>query len=73
MTQRIKLNWKVRPFFGANQFSNAAAVLMLTYNDNQTATKILLAFISRAAWQLRYYSKPAIEEKMFWRVTLPSP
>ena len=27
------------PFFGANQFSNAAAVLMLTYDDNQKAMK----------------------------------
>ena len=26
-------------FFGANQLANAAAVLMLTYNDNQKATK----------------------------------
>ena len=33
----IKL--KSAPFFGANQFVNTAAVLMLTYNDNQKATK----------------------------------
>ena len=33
----IKL--KSGPFFGANQFTNAAAVLMLTYDDNQKATK----------------------------------
>ena len=26
-------------FFGANRFANAAAVLMLTYDDNQKATK----------------------------------
>ena len=57
------------PFFGANQSANAAAVLKLTYDDNQkatkasllislfhTATKILLAFICQAAWQHRYYS-----------------
>ena len=63
------VNWKVRPFFGANQFANAAAVLMLTYTMTikkprrpmsislfRTATKIRLAFISRAAWQRRYYS-----------------
>ena len=58
----IKL--KSASFYGANQFANAAAVLMLTYDDSRqsksregsllislfrTATKILLAFISRAA------------------------
>ena len=71
--------------FDANQFANAAAVLMLTLDDNHghegslsislsgTATKILLAFISRTAWQHRYCTrKSAIEEKMFWKVTLPS-
>ena len=54
-------------FFGANQFANAAAVLMLTYDDNKKATKahcrlafsthpqrFFLAFISRAEWQHRY-------------------
>ena len=39
MTQRNKLTWKVRFFFGAYQSANAAAVLMLTYDDNQKAAK----------------------------------
>ena len=34
-----KIKLKSAPFFGANQFANAAAVLMLTYDDNQKATK----------------------------------
>ena len=29
----------MRPFFDANQSANAAAVLILTYNDNKKATK----------------------------------
>ena len=50
---------KSAPFFGANQSENAAAGLILTYDDNKknhegslsisrfrTATKILLAFFS---------------------------
>ena len=38
-----------------------------------TATKILLAFISRAAGSTDTTSrKPGNEEKMFWKVTLPS-
>ena len=49
---------KGAPFLGANQFANAAAVLMLrarhTTTMFHTATKIFLAF-SRAAWQHRYY------------------
>ena len=49
---------KGAPFLGANQFANAAAVLMLRVRHTttmfHTATKIFLAF-SRAAWQHRYY------------------
>ena len=76
----------MRPFFGANQSANAAAVLMLTYDDNQKATKAhcRLAF---SAQPQRFFlpllvglhgstdttaRKSAIEEKMFWKVTLPS-
>ena len=29
----------MRPFFDTNQLANAAAVLMLTYDENQKATK----------------------------------
>ena len=81
----IKL--KSGPFFGANQFANAAAVLMLTYDDNKKSHegslsislfphshKDFFGFISRAEWQHRYYdeSLSAIEEMTFWKVTLPS-
>ena len=81
----IKL--KSAPFFGANQSANAAAVLMLTYDDNQKATKAhcRLAF---SAQPQRFFlpllvglhgstdttarKSAIIEEKMFWKVTLPS-
>ena len=52
---------KSAPCFGANQFANTASVLMLQARGHEgslsisTATKILLAFISRAAWQHRYH------------------
>ena len=48
--QRNKLNWKVRPFFGTNQFANAAAVLMLTYDDNQKAKKAHCRLAFSAPW-----------------------
>ena len=80
----IKL--KSAPFFGANQFVNAAAVLMLTYDDIQKATKAhcRLAFSTQPQ---RFFlpllvglngstdttaRKSAIEEMTFWKVTLPS-
>ena len=88
MTQRNKLNWKVRPFFGANQSANAAAVLiLLTYNDNQKATKAhcRLAFSAQpqrlflpllvglhGSTDTTARKSAIIEEKMFWKVTLPS-
>ena len=69
----------MRPFFGTNQFANAAAALMLTYDDNQKSTKAhcRLAF---SAQPQRFFlpllvglhgstdttaRKSAIEEKMF--------
>ena len=75
-----------RVLFGANRFANAAAVLMLTYDDNQKAAKAhcRLAF---SAMPQRFFlpllvglhgstdttaRKSAIEEKMFWKVMLPS-
>ena len=59
---------KRAPFFGANQFVNATAGLdvrsqsksnegSLSISLYRTATRILLAFISRAAWQRRYNSR----------------
>ena len=78
---------KSAPFFGANQSANAAAVLILTYDDNQKATKAhcRLAF---SAQPQRFFlpllvglhgstdttarKSAIIEEKMFWKVTLPS-
>ena len=88
MTQRnFKITLKSAPFFGANQSANAAAVLMLTYDDNQKATKAhcRLAF---SAQPQRFFlpllvglhgstdttarKSAIIEEKMFWKVTLPS-
>ena len=77
----------MHPFFGANQSANAAAVLILTYDDNQKATKAhcRLAF---SAQPQRFFlpllvglhgstdttarKSAIIEEKMFWKVTLPS-
>ena len=76
--QRNKLR-KSASFFGTKQFANAAAVLMLTYDDNQKATKAhcRLAF---SAQPQRFFlpllvglhgstdttaRKSAIEEKMF--------
>ena len=70
MTQRNKLNWKVRPFLAPiNLQTQPLFLCQLKYDNNQnatkahcrlaffhTATKILLTFISRAAWQHRYYS-----------------
>ena len=87
MIQRNKLNWKVCPSFGANQSANAAAVLMLTYDDNQKATKVHCR-IAFSAQPKRFFlpllvglhgstnttarKSAIIEEKMFWKVTLPS-
>ena len=82
--KQIKL--KSASFFGANQFANAAVVLMLTYDDSQKAAKAhcRLAFFSQPQ---RFFlpllvglhgsidttaRKSAIEEKMFWKDTLPS-
>ena len=75
---------KSAPFFGANQFANTATVLMLQARHTitiaatkahcsiSTAPKILLAFISRAAWQHdTTWRKSSIEEQMFWKVTIP--
>ena len=70
-----------------NQLANAAAVLMLAYDDNQKATKAhcRLAF---SAQPQRFFlpllvelhgstdttarKSAIIEEKIFWKVTLPS-
>ena len=87
MTQRNKLNRKVCPFFDANQSANAVAVLMLTYDDNQKATKAHCR-IAFSAQSQRFFlpllvglhggtnttarKSAIIEEKMFWKVTLPS-
>ena len=80
----IKL--KSVPFFGTNQSENAAAVLMLTYNDNQKATKAhcWLAFSAQpqrfvlpllaglhGSTDTTAGKSAVIEEKMFWEVTLP--
>ena len=79
----IKL--KSVPFFGTNQSENAAAVLMLTYNDNQKATKAhcWLAFSAQpqrfvlpllaglhGSTDTTAGKSAVIEEKMFWKVTL---
>ena len=82
----IKL--KSASFFGANQFADAAAVLMLTNDDNQKATKAH-CWLAFSAQSQRFClpllvglhgstdttaRKSAIEdeEQMFWKVTLPS-
>ena len=74
---------KSASFFGANQFAKAAAVLMLAYDDNQKATKAHCGLAFSAQPQ-RFFlvglhgstdttaRKSAIEEKSFWKVTLPS-
>ena len=76
----------MRPFFGANQFANAAAVFMVTYDDNQKATRAHCRLAFSAQPQKFFLPllvglhgstdttarKSAIEEKMFWKVTLPS-
>ena len=74
------------PFFDANQFENAAAVFMLTYDDNQRAQKALCR-LTFSTQPKRFFllllvglhgstdttaRKSAIEEMMFWKVTLPS-
>ena len=68
MTQRNKLNWKVRPFWRQSickrsrcfnvdiRWQSKSHEGSLSISLFRTATKILLAFISRAAWQHRYYS-----------------
>ena len=68
MTQRNKLNWKVRPFWRQSickrsrcfnidiRWRSKSHEGSLSISLFRTATKILLAFISRAAWQHRYYS-----------------
>ena len=75
------------PFFGANQSANAAAVLMLTFDDNQKAANVhcRLAFSAqperfflpllvglRGSTDTTARKSALIEEKMFWKVTLPS-
>ena len=76
----------MRPFFGANQFANAAAVFMVTYDGNQKATRAHCRLTFSAQPQKFFLPllvglhgstdttarKSAIEEKMFWKVTLPS-
>ena len=78
----------MRPFFAANQSANAAAVLiLLTYNDNQKATKAHCQLAFSAQPQRFFFpllvglhgstdtiarKSAIIEEKMFWKVTLPS-
>ena len=88
MTQRSKFKLKRVPFFGTNQPANAAAISMLTYNDNQKATKAhcWLAFSAQpqrfvlpllvglhGSTDTTAWKSAIIEEKMFWKVTLPSP
>ena len=52
-----KIKLKSTPFFGANQSANAKSHDgSLSISLFRTATKILLSFISRAAWQHRYYN-----------------
>ena len=74
MRNVIHAEWpkvKSAPCFGANQSANTA-VEGSTYDDNRghegslsisTATKILLAFISRVAWQHRYHMTKVVH----WR------
>ena len=73
------------PIFCANQFANAAAVLML-HDDNQKSTNANCRLAFSAQLQRFFLTllvglhgstdttarKSAIEEKMFWKVTLPS-
>ena len=67
MTQRNRFNWKVHPFlapickhsccFNVDiRWQSKSHEGSLSISLFRTATKILLAFISRAAWQHRYYS-----------------
>ena len=82
-----KIKLKSTPFFGANQSANAAAISMFTYNDNQKATKAhcWLAFSAQpqrfvlpllvglhGSTDTTAWKSAIIEEKMFWKVTLPS-
>ena len=61
-----RLRWQSKSHEGFLAFS-------LSISFFRTATKILPTFISRAAWRYRYYiGKSTIEEKMFWKVRLPS-
>ena len=76
----------MRPFVGTKQFANAAAILMLTYDDNQKVTKANCRLAFSAQPQTFFLPllvglhgstdttarKSAIEGKMFWKVTLPS-
>ena len=65
MIQRNILNWKERPFFGANQFANAAA-------DNQMTIKKPRRLIVDQPFPHSQKDSSSIEEKMFSKVTLPS-
>ena len=86
MTQRNKLNWKVRPFLAPINFQTQPLCSGSTYDDNQKPTKAhcRLAF---SVQPQRFFlpllvglngstdttsRKSAIEEKIFWKVTLAS-
>ena len=57
MTRRNKLNWKEPSFLAPiSHWQSNSHEGSLSISLFHTATKILLAFISRAEWQHRYYS-----------------
>ena len=78
--QNDQIKLKSAPFFGANQFAIAAAVLMLhDYNQKATKANCRLAFSA----QLQRFFLPLLvglhgstdlrhESRPFWKVTLPS-
>ena len=65
--------WCCRLDYDDNQKARKDSLISYGRLDYCSATKILLAFISRAAGSTDTTSrKSAIEEKMFWKVTLSS-
>ena len=87
MTQRNKLNWKVRLFWRQSICKRSRCFFILTYDDNQKATKAHCRLPFSAQSQ-RFFlpllvglhgstdttarKSAIIEEKMFWKVTLAS-